>query len=358
MQDMTIKPLDQASMEACRVRIDNLTKPIYSLGQLEIIAERLAGIVGVAKPSALGKELVIFASDTATDGVQNKTKGEESLALLTRLNEQTSPTDAVMRSLGGDITLVDVGLEKSTGHLCRVRQEKVMNGSHFFALREAMSEEQVGAALEIGFGLAEELHSRGMHVVGLGNVGERAHLSALAVTAAVTQYEIATLLTSNECTLGVEEKAQRLTKTLAQYNLLRQDLSIHAILQSVGSPDIAAMTGFILGAAALRMAVVFDNGVTGSAVLLAVKENPLVKEYVFQSATYDDPVHRGQMRWLDRKGYLRYGFTVDEGLGSALGLSIVEASLHMLNDMKTFGEAAVHVAEDGPGNRRQDVSIK
>lgn len=35
MRDFVIKPLNQACMDACQLRVDNLTKPIYSLAQLE-----------------------------------------------------------------------------------------------------------------------------------------------------------------------------------------------------------------------------------------------------------------------------------------------------------------------------------
>ena len=40
------------------------------------------------------------------------------------------------------------------------------------------------------------------------------------------------------------------------------------------------------------------------------------------------------------------------------GLSLLQASLHMLNDMKTFGEAQVHVAEDGPGALVQTSEVR
>ena len=50
MRTFKVEPLDTQAMEICRFRIDNLTKPIYSLATLETIAERFAGILGDAKP--------------------------------------------------------------------------------------------------------------------------------------------------------------------------------------------------------------------------------------------------------------------------------------------------------------------
>ena len=45
-------------------------------------------------------------------------------------------------------------------------------------------------------------------------------------------------------------------------------------------------------------------------------------------------------------------------VGAVLGISLIHAALHVLNDMKTFGEVAVSVAEDGPGALVQDPSVK
>ena len=54
------------------------------------------------------------------------------------------------------------------------------------------------------------------------------------------------------------------------------------------------------------MALVFDNAVTGAAVLAAVTIEPLVKDYVFPSAAYEEPIHKEQCRFLGIKPCLHY----------------------------------------------------
>ena len=71
----TIPKLNQEIMEACQLYVDNLIKPIHSLGKLEDMAVRMAGILGEVKPAYLNKAVVIFGGDTAVDG-ENKTKGQ------------------------------------------------------------------------------------------------------------------------------------------------------------------------------------------------------------------------------------------------------------------------------------------
>lgn len=356
MRTYVIPKLHQPSMEACRLRIDNLTKPLYSLAHLELMAERLAGILAVEQPSNLRKGIVVFAADHAVDGRQNETHGKESYQVLARMNSGRSATDAVARKLKAKVEVVDLGLESDTKNLAKVQQAKVVAGVPFFGFTEALHEEEAEEAIETGFALADRLSAQGIQAVGIGNVGERALLSALAVTYAVTGYPVKELLTDNECTLSIEEKAARLEAMIARFQLENKDPM--KILRSVGGADIAAMVGFILGAASHRMAIVFDNAVTGAAVLLATLLDVNVKDYVFTSAVYEEPVHKAQMRYLEKKAYLYYQLEVDEGLGSAMGLSLLDAALHMLNDMKTFGDATVSVAEDGPGNQRQDAAVK
>ena len=72
-----IPELNKEIMEACQLYVDNLIKPLHSLGKLEEMAVRIAGITGEVKPSYLNKAIVIFGGDTAVDG-ENKTRAWDS----------------------------------------------------------------------------------------------------------------------------------------------------------------------------------------------------------------------------------------------------------------------------------------
>ena len=70
---------NQKVMESCRLYVDNLTKPLGSLGRMEDMAVRLAGILNDPKPAGVRKAVVIFAGDTAVDGPENKSTGYKKL---------------------------------------------------------------------------------------------------------------------------------------------------------------------------------------------------------------------------------------------------------------------------------------
>lgn len=56
----SVPKLNQKIMEECQLYVDNLIKPIHSLGQLENFAVHIAGVTGEKKPSHLEKRLLFL----------------------------------------------------------------------------------------------------------------------------------------------------------------------------------------------------------------------------------------------------------------------------------------------------------
>ena len=339
---MNIPSLDENIMRACQLYVDNLIKPIHSLGKLEGIAVRIAGITREVKPSYLNKAIVIFGGDTAVDG-ENKTKGQLSHDEMKLVAQGYGPVNVIARQLEAPVYLIDAGLEKDTSDIEGILSKKMIHGTHHG--HPAMDDEVVKGAITLGMSVAKTLAGQGIQAVGLGNIGERYPLSALAVTASIMKEDLMKVSAKGGFSLklyGVGNFAENPVGNLAE----------------VGSAEIAALFGFVVEAAKNRMMVVFDNAVTGAAVLAAVTVYPEIKNFVFPSVYYEEPVHQMQMQKMGMKAFLHYDFTEAEGYGSALGLSVLDAAIDMLNQMKTFGTADVAVAVDGPGKGRQREDVK
>ena len=339
---MNIPSLDENIMRACQLYVDNLIKPIHSLGKLEEIAVRIAGITREVKPSYLNKAIVIFGGDTAVDG-ENKTKGQLSHDEMKLVAQGYGPANVMARQLEAPVYLIDAGLEKDTSDIEGILSKKMIYGTHHG--HPAMDDEVVKGAITLGMSVAKTLAGQGIQAVGLGNIGERYPLSALAVTASIMKEDLMKVSAKGGFSLklyGVGNFAENPVGNLAE----------------VGSAEIAALFGFVVEAAKNRMMVVFDNAVTGAAVLAAVTVYPEIKNFVFPSVYYEEPVHQMQMQKMGMKAFLHYDFTEAEGYGSALGLSVLDAAIDMLNQMKTFGTADVAVAVDGPGKGRQREDVK
>ena len=348
MRTFKIEPLHVPSMEACRLRIDNLTKPIYSLATLETIAERFAGILRNPKPNHLRYGVLVVAADHLVDGPQNTEHGSESYDAIERFNEGTTATQGAAAKLNAVVHVVNLGLEQDTADLANIEQQVIRKGSHFFGVESAISREELESALELGFTYADRLHADGLQVVAIGNVGERAFLDSLVTTATITGCAYEDILVHNEYGPTVEQRAAHIHSFVDRFNIAVDDWST---LSESERRD--AVLNLLHGAGGLDIAFL-----TGAAILAAVTIDPLVKDYVFPSAVYDEPIHdepihKEQCRFLGVKPYLHYNLLIDEALGSTMGLSIIDASMHMLNDMKTFIEAEVSVTEDGAGKGRQ-----
>ena len=189
---------------------------------------------------------------------------------------------------------------------------------------EIFCREQAALLLEKGIKIACSQTEAGAKVIGVGWAGTKLPFSAVA---------------------GIQ----------AWYGSEKQDVLEQ--LAAVGSPALAGLTGIILGAAASGAAVVLDDAPTGAAALVAAKMAPQVKDYLVGSHLAE-PSHGKNLQLLGIPAYLNLGLNVGEGVGAALGISLIQASLHVLHDMKTFGEAEVHVAEDGPGALVQNPTIR
>ncbi len=130
------------------------------------------------------------------------------------------------------------------------------------------------------------------------------------------------------------------------------------ILNQAGSLELAGLVGVMLGAAASGVAIVLDGATTSAAALLACQMAPMVRDRLVGSHFSAEPQQAEILELANLPAYLYLGMNVGEGVGAVLGISLIHASLHVLNDMKTFGEAAVSVAEDGPGALVQDQRVK
>lgn len=363
MRVFNIEPLHTPSMEECRLRIDNLTKPLYSLAMLEKISERIAGILAVPKPNHLKYGVFIVAADHLR---HNTTRGAHSIATIQRFSTGHTATQGAAAKLEAPIYVVNVGLKEDTTSISMI-DTHIISESNSTTHTSILTDDELERALELGFSYADRLHADGIEAVALGNIGEDAHIDALIATMAIvgTDYEqwlseLRAMYESEDFTVkqGLEYiQSFGEAHSISYWSNLTSENRMSAvrnILAVAGGIDIAVLTGFILGAAGHRMAIVFDNAITGAAVLAAATIEPLVTDYVFPSALYDEPIHKEQCRYLQLEPYLHYDLHIDEGLGSTMGLSVIDASMHMLNDMKTFVEAEVRAAEDGAGAALQE----
>jgi nicotinate-nucleotide--dimethylbenzimidazole phosphoribosyltransferase len=354
-----IKPLDAEAMDKCQLRLDNLTKPLNSLLGLETLARQMAGITGNPRPRAPQKSIVLMAADhgVAAEGVSAYPQ-EVTTQMIANFCNGGAAINIFADHVSANLVLVDIGVVTELPDFPQLRKEKIAKGTKNITKGPAMTREQAIQAIEVGIKVAREEIEKGVQILGLGEMGIA---NTTASTAMIACYSSATPdeLTgygsgiSNEV---LQHKIQVIKTALA---VNRPDATDPIdVLCKVGGFEIAGLVGVILAAAAGRAAVVLDGVITSAAALIAVKLAPLVKEYLVGSHFSLEPAHKVALDLIGIPAHLHLNLRLGEGTGAVMGMSLIKAGLHVLNDMKTFGEAEVPVAQDGPGALKQDKNVR
>ena len=330
-----IQPLDTAAMEQCQIRLDNLTKPLGSLHALEHLACKMAGITRRPKPSHLKKSLLVLAAD---HGVKDPTTTSSKKAIAHFLSGG-SIAAVLARHAKASPTVINMGITAGTNPITE---------------KPAMSRQQVLAAINFGISLTKDELQKGTEIIGIGTISSNSLPSCLAILSIYTGLSIQELVA--DCPLqNIEAAVSAANGALSLHHVDASDPL--AVLETLGGFEIAGLVGIIVAAAAGRSAVVLDGLTTLTAAVVAMKLAPMTRDYLVGSHFSIEPAIDTALHLLELPAYLRLNLNTGEGSGAALGMTMIDAGLHVLNDMKTFGEAQVAVAHDGPGSLKQRADV-
>ena len=331
-----IRPADEAAMEAARRRQAQLAKPPGSLGQLEEISIRLAGVTGQVCP-AMGKcRVAVFAADNGVvaEGV-SCTPPAVTLQQAVNMIFRKTGMSAMAAAFGDDVSVVDVGIDGDVPPV-GVLDRKVRRGTGDIAREDAMTRQQVLDAMAAGMEQAARARADGVTALGIGNT-----TTSAAVLAALTGADIE----------AVTGRGGGLTDEgfLRKKEVLRQALALHrpdgsdviGVLAGVGGLDLAAMTGAFLGCAHERVPAAVDGFISIAAALCAVRLCPAVRDVLFLSHDSYEVGYRIAAETLGLQPCLRLGMRLGEGSGCPLLFRVLEGACGVMRGMATFGEASI-----------------
>ena len=176
-----IRPLDEAAMAQARQRQDTLTKPAGSLGRLEEISVRLAGIFGTATPEIHRKVIILAAGDhgVSAEGISAYHQEVTAQMVLNFLGGGAG-INVLARHVGAEVVVVDAGVAAELLAHPDLYSVKLGRGTANIAQGPAMSRAQALRSIEEGAQLALEQVSSSADILGTGNMGIRQHRSSRA----------------------------------------------------------------------------------------------------------------------------------------------------------------------------------
>lgn len=337
-----IQPVDPHSATKAQARLDGLTKPLGSLGRLEETAVRYAAITGEVKPNVPRGAVFTFAADhgVAMEGV-SAYPSEVTPQMVLNFLRGGAGVNVLARHTGVEVRVVDIGVAYDFGTVPGLIQKKVMRGTRNFRREPAMSREEATQAVQIGIDLATEAARDGIGMIGTGEMGIGNTTPSAAIAAVMTGRSVADVTGRGT---GIDEAAR-----LHKIHVIQEALDRHRpdradaldVLSKVGGLEIAGLAGLILGAAAARVPVILDGFIAGAAALIAVGIQPLCCEYLIASHRSVERGHQVILDHLGLKALLDLDLRLGEGTGACLGMGLVQASIKILTEMATFGEAGV-----------------
>jgi nicotinate-nucleotide--dimethylbenzimidazole phosphoribosyltransferase len=337
-----IKPLDEKAMAEARKRQGELTKPAGSLGRLEEVSIKIAGIQGKGKPQIKHKAMIVMAGD---HGVVDEKVGnwprEVTAQMVENFLHGGAGINVLSRQVGARVVFVDMGVASDLKPDKQLIVKKVDYGTKNMCLGPAMTEAQAVKALEAGIEVVTAEAKKGLDIVGTGDMGIGNTTASSAIFAALSG-KTAAEVTGRGTGISDEQLQHKIDviKRAMDVNKPNPEKPLD-VLAKVGGFEIGGLAGVMLGAAAHGIPVVIDGFISGAAAMIATALSPRVKDYIIASHMSAEAGHAAMLNYLGLKPLLQLDLRLGEGTGAAIGLFIAEAGVRTLVEMATFVEAAV-----------------
>jgi nicotinate-nucleotide--dimethylbenzimidazole phosphoribosyltransferase len=187
-----IKPLDEKAMAAAQARQDTLTKPLGSLGRLEELCIKLAGVRGMPIPRINHKAIVTMAADhgVVAEGVSAYPQAVTPQMVLNFLHGGAG-INVLARHVGARVIVVDMGVASDIEPHPALLSRKIACGTQNMARGPAMSREQAIKSVEVGLEIIKKEVKKGLDIVGTGDMGIGNTTPSSAITAAITGEKVA-----------------------------------------------------------------------------------------------------------------------------------------------------------------------
>jgi nicotinate-nucleotide--dimethylbenzimidazole phosphoribosyltransferase len=341
-----VAPADQAAMTAARERQDRMTKPRGSLGVLEEVSVRLAGLAG-ACPAPLPEPacVAIFAADHGVHAQGVSPWPQEVTAqMVANFLAGGAVVNAFAAQAGAEVTVVDVGVAAALDPVPGLLPRKIAPGTADFTSGPAMAREQAVAALTVGAEIARDLVAAGNRCLITGDMGIANTTASAALICAFTGADPAEA-TGRGTGIDAATYARKVDVVCRGLALHRPVVSDPAdpvgVLAAFGGFEHAALAGFILGAAALRVPVILDGVISGAAALAAAALAPDVTVACFAGHRSVEPGHAIALSHLGLSPLVDLGLRLGEGTGALLALPLIQSAARALRDVATFDSAGV-----------------
>ncbi len=344
-----ITPPNAAMEQAALDRLRNQARPAGSLGVLEALSARLAGIAGTIDVRLKRKIIITCAGDhgVAAEGVSLFPQEVTAQMVYNFVNGGASVC-VLARHAGAEVRVADIGVNFDFAPDLPIFHQKIKKGTNNFTKGPAMTREEAVASVEAGISIVEALVAENRpDMIGTGDMGIGNTTPSTAIIAVFSGLPVAELTGRGT---GIDDAALQ-----TKIRVIEKGMAVNQpdpadpldVLAKVGGLEIGALAGLVLGGARHRIPVVCDGLISTAGALIACELAPAAKAYVFASHRSQEIGHRYMLERLGLKPLVDLDFRLGEGTGAAVAMELLDASTRILAEIKTFAEVGIKNANAG-----------
>jgi len=342
MHTFLIPQLDQQLAATLRNKIDQKTKPLGALGQLEQLALQIGLIQQSTRPILTKPTVLVFAGD---HGIANSGVSPYPQAVTAQMVQNFLAGGAAInvfaRQHGFAMRVIDAGVNYIFDKHPDLISAKVGLGTANFLDQPAMNKIQCEQALTKGANIAQTSLKDGCNIMAFGEMGIGNTSSASCLMSVLCQLPIADCVGRGTGLddAGLTKKSALLAQAIEHHDLKNEGAM--QVLETFGGFEIAMMVGAMLAAADHKAVLLIDGFIATSAVLVAAALQPYLLEYCVFAHCSEEHAHRQMLNFLGAKPLFDIGLRLGEGTGAVLAYPLVQAAVHFMNEMASFEIAGV-----------------
>jgi len=342
-----IAPPSVEWQEKAHERLRQQARPAGSLGVLEDVGARLAGIAQTLDVRLAHKVIVTCAGDhgVCAEGV-SLFPSEVTPQMVYNFVNGGASINVLARHAGAVVKVADLGVNWDFAPDLPIFHKKIQKGTDNFAQGPAMTRAAAVQSIEAGIAIVAELLAEGpVDLLGTGDMGIGNTTPSTAIIAAFSGLPVDQLTGRGT---GIDDEGlQRKIAVIEKGLAINQPDPRDAldVLAKVGGFEIGGLAGLVIGAAANGIPVVCDGFIATAGALVACELAPTARDYLFTSHYSVEVGHRYMLSRLDRAPLLDLKFRLGEGTGAAAAMELIDMATRILADIRTFEEVAIQDAQ-------------
>jgi nicotinate-nucleotide--dimethylbenzimidazole phosphoribosyltransferase len=326
-------------MRALQEKINNKTKPLGALGQLETLALQIGSIQNTLNPKLSNPTILVFAADHGIEGV-SAYPSEVTAQMVLNFLQGGAAINAFCQQHDIAIKIIDAGVNYDFQSQAQLIDAKIAKGTKNYLHEMAMTMAELNLCFDKASEIVETVFQRDCNIIGFGEMGIANTSSASLIMSQLSAIPL-NLCVGKGTGLNDEQlqhKLELLTQAQNRHPNLTQPKEI---LATFGGFEIAQICGAMLAAYQKNMLLMIDGFIASAAFLVAQHIEPKIQQNAIFCHLSDESGHKLLLDYLNAKPLLQLGMRLGEGTGCAVAYPIINSAVTFLNNMASFDSAGV-----------------